>query len=364
MTPISRREFVAMTAAGAVATPLVLADALARPPRRHHGAGHRRADQEEHRRPWNADDDGHVQGRRSVDGRHRRGVTSMATVDVLQQAVKAGANSSSPPRRPSTRARMLGDAGWGGLVRGRGRAAGPGARAVARVLESCCRRRRSVAGDRLRAGHRSLGGDAAHASASRRRPCRRRRGRAAPQQARRHRLPTRCSRARTRSSTRTSVVILRLSEHWNPRKPDPRAVGLAAAMGWTKYRVGDDGLRYEVPPITMEALGGQLKKVLGTRGGIRAIGDESFSVQKIGLVPGYNLLQASLAMLPTVDVIDHRRSAGVGRRDLRAGRGVLGREERVHLARTRRQRSAGHAGVRRLAQDARSRSTGPIHFGR
>jgi len=102
---------------------------------------------------------------------------------------------------------------------------------------------------------------------------------------------------------KNSLVVLRLSEHWNARKPDPRAVGLAATMGWTKYRIGDDVMRYRVPPITMEALAAQLKKTLGTRGGIRAIGHKSFRVQTIGLVPGYNPLQASLDMLPTVDVM-------------------------------------------------------------
>ena len=99
------------------------------------------------------------------------------------------------------------------------------------------------------------------------------------------------------------LVVLRLSEHWNARTPDPRAVGLANAMGWTKYRIGDDVMRYQVPAMTLEALALQLKKVLGTRGGIRAIGSRSTRVQKIGLVPGYNPLQASLAMLPTVDVM-------------------------------------------------------------
>ena len=56
------------------------------------------------------------------------------------------------------------------------------------------------------------------------------------------------------------LVVFRLTQHWNQRKPDPRAQGLAAAMGWTKYKAGDDALRYEVPAITLEALASQLKK--------------------------------------------------------------------------------------------------------
>ena len=35
---------------------------------------------------------------------------------------------------------------------------------------------------------------------------------------------------------KNKLVIFRLNEHWNMRKPDPRAQGLAAAMAWTSTR--------------------------------------------------------------------------------------------------------------------------------
>jgi putative NIF3 family GTP cyclohydrolase 1 type 2 len=99
------------------------------------------------------------------------------------------------------------------------------------------------------------------------------------------------------------LVVFRLTQHWNQRQPDPRAQGLAAAMSWSKYKVGDDAVRYEVPAITLDALASDLKKRLGTRGGIRAIGDRAMTVRRIGLLPGYTTIQAAIAMLPTVDVI-------------------------------------------------------------
>ena len=43
-------------------------------------------------------------------------------------------------------------------------------------------------------------------------------------------------------------------------------------------------------PVTLEALASQLKKTLGTRGGVRAIGDRTLTVQRIGLLPGYATL--------------------------------------------------------------------------
>jgi putative NIF3 family GTP cyclohydrolase 1 type 2 len=102
---------------------------------------------------------------------------------------------------------------------------------------------------------------------------------------------------------RHKLVVFRLTQHWNQRKPDPRAVGLAAAMNWTRYRTGDDALHYEVPAISLDALASQLKKTLNTRGGIRAVGDPATMVRRIGLLPGYTLIQASIAMMPAVDVI-------------------------------------------------------------
>jgi len=111
------------------------------------------------------------------------------------------------------------------------------------------------------------------------------------------------------------LVVFRLTQHWNQRTPDPRAVGLASAMGWTRVRQGyglqangrtgtdNDYLRYEVPAISLDALASQLKKTLGTRGGVRAIGDRRITVRKIGLLPGYTLIQAAIAMLPTVDAV-------------------------------------------------------------
>jgi putative NIF3 family GTP cyclohydrolase 1 type 2 len=99
------------------------------------------------------------------------------------------------------------------------------------------------------------------------------------------------------------LVVFRLTQHWNQRKPDPRAQGLATSMGWTKYKAGDDGLRYDVPAVTLETLAGQLKKTLGTRGGIRVIGDRATTVRRIGLLPGYTPIQASIALMPAVDLI-------------------------------------------------------------
>jgi len=99
------------------------------------------------------------------------------------------------------------------------------------------------------------------------------------------------------------LVVIRLHDHWKLREPDPQAVGLARAMGWTKHQVAGDPKRYDVAPLTVDALVGAIAKNLGAAGGIRVVGDPKTSVRKIGLLPGSTPLQASLKLMPEVDAI-------------------------------------------------------------
>jgi putative NIF3 family GTP cyclohydrolase 1 type 2 len=99
------------------------------------------------------------------------------------------------------------------------------------------------------------------------------------------------------------LVIVRLSDHWRLREPDPLAVGLAQAMGWSTLQVSGDPHRYDVPALTVDALVAAIAKDLGASGGIRVVGDAKTSVRRIGLLPGSTPIQASLKMLPDVDAI-------------------------------------------------------------
>jgi len=99
------------------------------------------------------------------------------------------------------------------------------------------------------------------------------------------------------------LVIVRLSDHWRLRQPDPLATGLAQAMGWTKYQVAGDARRYDVPALTVDALAAAIAKNLRASGGIRVVGNAKTTVRRIGLLPGSTPIQASLAQLPEVDAI-------------------------------------------------------------
>jgi putative NIF3 family GTP cyclohydrolase 1 type 2 len=102
---------------------------------------------------------------------------------------------------------------------------------------------------------------------------------------------------------RHKLVIIRLNEHWKLREPDPQAIGLAQAMGWTKHQVAADARRYDLPAVTVEALVAALHKTLGVSGGLRIVGDARTSLRRIGVLPGSTPIQASLKLLPEVDAI-------------------------------------------------------------
>jgi putative NIF3 family GTP cyclohydrolase 1 type 2 len=293
---ISRRDFVALAAAGAVAAPVSLKNGLAR-------AAAAVTAQEIVDRvkknigvDWSSDDvDTFKAGDPSTVV---TGVvtTSMATLDVLQKAVQAGANfiitaaptfySRADLSTPAGRGFGAGGAGGRGQLQGRG--AAPGGTGSSPASASGPGTGASAPMPPAPAMPQSVVPPAQPAAA------------AVPPTPP---PPDPVYAGKNAFIEKHKLVVFRLSHHWNQRKPDPRAQGLATMMAWTKYKVGDDGLYYEVPAITLEALASQLKKSLGARGGIRAIGDRAMTVRRIGLLPGYTLIPASIAMLPDVDVI-------------------------------------------------------------
>jgi putative NIF3 family GTP cyclohydrolase 1 type 2 len=295
VTEISRRDFVALTAAGAIATPFFDAASL-------RGAATVTAQEIVDRVKknigveWGNDDVDTFKAGDAATIVTGVVTTSMATLDVLQKAVAAGANlviTAAPTFYSRADLSTPGGRGFGAGGGGRGQAPSRGGGPGATPPPSPS----TVSGPGTGASAPMPPAPALPQSVV-----------PAPQP------PFAVTPAATPPSDpvyagknafidKHKLVVFRLTQHWNQRKPDPRAQGLATAMGWTKYKSGDDAVHYEVPGITLEALASQLKKTLGTRGGIRAIGDRTLTVRKIGLLPGFTLIQASIAMMPSVDVI-------------------------------------------------------------
>jgi putative NIF3 family GTP cyclohydrolase 1 type 2 len=102
-----------------------------------------------------------------------------------------------------------------------------------------------------------------------------------------------------------NLVVFRLSDHWRQRTPDPFAQGLAATLGWSKFTAADskDPRQLSIPETSLDALALHVKKSLKSRGGMRIVGDPQLRIRKVALLPGSTPLQASLDALPGVDAI-------------------------------------------------------------
>jgi putative NIF3 family GTP cyclohydrolase 1 type 2 len=100
-----------------------------------------------------------------------------------------------------------------------------------------------------------------------------------------------------------NLVVWRFSDHWRLRTPDPLAQGLTDVLGWAGYRTGSNPQRVSVPAVTLDALVADVKKKLNARGGILVVGNARTRVQQIGLLPGNVPIQATLKLLPQVDVV-------------------------------------------------------------
>jgi putative NIF3 family GTP cyclohydrolase 1 type 2 len=99
------------------------------------------------------------------------------------------------------------------------------------------------------------------------------------------------------------LVVYRFSDHWRQRTPNPFARGLIDALGWSSLSSVDDPGRVSIPEIRLDALAVRIKTALNAAGGVRVIGDPGTTLRRIGLLPGSTPIQASLNMLPGVDGI-------------------------------------------------------------
>jgi putative NIF3 family GTP cyclohydrolase 1 type 2 len=98
-----------------------------------------------------------------------------------------------------------------------------------------------------------------------------------------------------------NLVVFRLSDHWRLRNPDPFAQGFADTLGWAKL-AGDLKL-ISIPETSLDVLVSHTKKALQSRGGMRVVGDPQLLVRKVALLPGSTPLDAAIATLPAVDAI-------------------------------------------------------------
>jgi hypothetical protein len=62
--------------------------------------------------------------------------------------------------------------------------------------------------------------------------------------------------------------------------------GLAEMLGWTKYRVKQDDMLYDIPAMSAEQTVALIRNKLNLRGGLRAVGDRTARIRRVLLHPG------------------------------------------------------------------------------
>jgi putative NIF3 family GTP cyclohydrolase 1 type 2 len=239
MTRISRRDFVRLGTAGAVAMPLVV------DPTRARAAATTAQDIVARIRTalgveWRADTTDTFKAGDPSTVVTGVVTTSLATIDVMRRAVKAGANMiiTSGPTFYSRADRPTPPAG-----RGRGAAAASPAPA-----------------------------DPVFA-------------------------------AKNEFITTHKLVVWRFSDHWRLRQPNPFTTGLIDALEWTRYRAADNPLTVTVPSIALDRLVEDVNRKLTARGGMRIVGNRQLRVRRIGFLPGSVPIQTTLDVLPQVDAL-------------------------------------------------------------
>jgi putative NIF3 family GTP cyclohydrolase 1 type 2 len=94
------------------------------------------------------------------------------------------------------------------------------------------------------------------------------------------------------------LVIYRLYDQWNARKPNEAAKALASELG------AQPTLRsYAVPPTTLGELAAQVREKLGAKGGVRIVGQPSLAIRRVALLPGTTTVSQTMEAFRWADVV-------------------------------------------------------------
>lgn len=99
---------------------------------------------------------------------------------------------------------------------------------------------------------------------------------------------------------RHALGVFRFADHWSARRPDPRGIALAAALGWNGH--GVDGV-IELPETTLSALASDVSARLGLRSRARRVGAPALRVRRVWLAAGGVDVQSVARRLPQVDAV-------------------------------------------------------------
>ena len=99
------------------------------------------------------------------------------------------------------------------------------------------------------------------------------------------------------------LVVFRLRDHWQARKENDMLTAFAGALGWAKRQVKTGDALYEVPPASAENIVAMIRERLKLRAGLRAVGDRKATVRRVLLQPGAMTTATMWSRYSEVDMI-------------------------------------------------------------
>jgi putative NIF3 family GTP cyclohydrolase 1 type 2 len=84
---------------------------------------------------------------------------------------------------------------------------------------------------------------------------------------------------------KNNMVVWRFHDHWHAQKPDGIISGMAAALGWDKYRNPDNPRLFALPRTSLENLAKDIRDRLKIRA-VRVVGDPATMVNNAAFNPG------------------------------------------------------------------------------
>ena len=98
-----------------------------------------------------------------------------------------------------------------------------------------------------------------------------------------------------------AIVIWRFHDHLHARQPDMTAVGLAEALGWTRYASTDEPRVYELPGLRLREVAKDIERRL-TLPALRVVGDPDLTVRRAAFMQGAAPFHAA-TVFPNVDLV-------------------------------------------------------------
>ncbi|SPE24687.1 conserved exported hypothetical protein [Candidatus Sulfopaludibacter sp. SbA3] len=102
---------------------------------------------------------------------------------------------------------------------------------------------------------------------------------------------------------KNGLVVFRLRDHWQTRKENDMLTALAGALGWAKRQVKEGDALYEIPSATAENIVAIISERLKLRAGLRAVGDRKTTVRRVLLQPGAMTTATMWSRYSEVDMI-------------------------------------------------------------